>query len=117
MKNKLYVDYDELHKLFSDRFNSEDTEYIIDKLKDLPLIINLNKLSINISGGTITILDPQSFESSTTKSKLNCGYFDVDIDGLDSDRITSISIPKLDIRKNEELIINVSYYPLKRGKK
>lgn len=107
------IDMDEfVKKLYNQGFSEEEVSKIISTfIEGIPMTVTPNTFNIDAGKNfNVKIYEPNG-ENPTRKSVLLVSNFEADIDGIESSKILSIEIPKLDYRNNEALTIKVEYVP------
>jgi len=106
--SKLRINYFEIiGRLKKDGFSDEDANKIIEIFNSFPVIAEINNGLVDVGEKfNIEICNPK-MESPKKEDVVFTGWFNLYMDGIDSSKVLSVTLPKLDIRDVKKLELEI----------
>jgi len=106
--SKLRINYSEIvNRLRKEDFSDEEIFKISGIFNSFPFIVDVNEGLVDAGEQFKIKINNCKMEDPDKKDVLFTGWFDLEINGIDSRKVLSVSLPKLDIRDAKKLELKV----------
>jgi len=106
--SELRINYSEIIKrLEEEGFTEEETDKIAKIFNTFPFIVNINSGLVDVGEHFNIKIYNTKMEMPKKKDYIYSGWFDLNIEGLNPNKILSVELPKLDIRTMDPLELKI----------